>query len=165
MVKVRPELTKAHCPHATSTPRLQQILTCPFKMQHCPMLPFTMHLLSSLCGTLLHMGSARVAHTAYPCHKKWNKSRIWSRYSCPTLSCCRHSRASIARLRLLARWLSYNQSSNPIIQSNWTQCSCILHSDNAHPHRPSIVVKINEKRYQKKAAKIGREKKPRGDFW
>ena len=45
-----------------------------------------------------------------------------------------------------ARWLSYNQSSNPIIQSNWTQCSSILHSDNPPLRCP-------RKRYDKKRQK------------
>lgn len=52
-----------------------------------------------------------------------------------------------------ARWLSYNQSSNPIIQSNWTQCSRILHSDNAHLHCP-----------RKRCQKMQKEKTAAGRF-
>lgn len=47
-----------------------------------------------------------------------------------------------------ARWLSYYQSSNPIIHSNWTRCFIVLHSDTAHLHCPS-------ERCQNKAEKKG----------
>lgn len=119
-------------------------------MQHCPLHSRCIYFsFFSLCGTLLHMGSARVAYTACPCHKVEQKQDIELLIPSSLLR-ARHSRASIARQRLFARWLSYNQSNNPIIQSNWTQCSIILHSDNAHLHCPCD--RCQKKRAKKRGA-------------
>ncbi|KAG7503189.1 hypothetical protein JOB18_033490 [Solea senegalensis] len=65
----------------------------------------------------------------------------------------------MARLRLFARRLSYNQSNNPIIQSNWKRCSRILHSDNDRLHWHCCCDPCRRRERKREGEKKEREKR------
>lgn len=132
-MKVTVWLRKSALPsYATSTPRLQQTLTRPFKMQHCSPPPDCYHSQhmdfspppTSLCGTLLHPSVLHIQLLSMP-HKSGIKSERGETLRSLILSCPTFCVPVIQKHPPTCSFFSddcpYNQSSNPIIiQSNWT---------------------------------------------
>lgn len=156
MLKVRRWLTKAHCPHATSTPRLQRNTeTCPFKMQHCPMLQWIHNAFtfSPVRHTVAYgLCSGSVCSLSVPqsgIKAGYTELSVLSNLLSPPRVIQEHLYHG-CDFFFLPDDCPYDLSNNPIIQSNWKRSSRILHSDNARLRCPCVCSRGRESKKAKR---------------